>query len=45
MEDRKNLIAERRARLNDNDRTANQEARLAAARLAAADRRCADDVR
>lgn len=35
LEDRKALIAERRGRLADNDRAANQEARLAAERLAA----------
>lgn len=35
LEDRKALIAERRGRLADNDRAANQEARLAAERLTA----------
>jgi hypothetical protein len=45
LEDRKNLIAERRKRLADNDRVAHQEARLAADRLAAAGERCGDDVR
>src|SRR5205085_2789686 len=45
QEDRKNLIAERRARLADNDRASNQEARLATERLSAADRRVGDDIR
>ena len=45
LEDRKNSIAEARSRLGDSDRAANQEARLAAARFAAADDRVGDDIR
>jgi hypothetical protein len=45
LEDRKNLIAERRKRLADGDRAANQEARLAADRLGAVADRIGDDVR
>jgi hypothetical protein len=45
LEDRKTLIAERRRRLIDGDREANQEARLAAARLDAASFRTGADVR
>lgn len=45
LEDRKNLIESRRSRLADADRMANQEARLALARLTAAGERCGDDVR
>lgn len=44
-EDRRNLIAERRKRLMEADRVANQELRLAAARVEAAGLRVADDVR
>ena len=45
LEDRKNLIAERRKRLADGDRAANQEARLAADRLDAVSDRLGDFVR
>ena len=45
LEDRKNLIAERRKRLADGDRAVNQEARLAADRLLAVADRLGDDVR
>ena len=45
LEDRKNLIAERRKRLADADRAANQEARLASERLRALAERLGDDVR
>lgn len=45
LEDRKNLIAERRKRLADADRTANQEARLASERMRALADRLGDDVR
>ena len=45
LEDRKNLITERRKRLADGERAVNQESRLAAARLAAASDRVGDDVR
>lgn len=45
LEDRQNLIKDRRARLSENDRASNQEARLAALRLAAAVDRVGDDVR
>ncbi len=45
LEDRQNLIKDRRSRLAENDRSLNQEARLAAMRLAAAVDRVGDDVR
>ena len=45
LEDRKTMIAERRRRLSDTDREANQEARLAAARLDGAVARAGDDIR
>lgn len=45
LEDRKNLIAERRKRLADADRAANQEARLASERIRALADRLGDDVR
>lgn len=45
LEDRKNLITERRSRLADGDRAANQEARLAADRLGAVAEHIGDDVR
>jgi hypothetical protein len=45
LEDRNALIAERRKRLADGEREANQEARLAAARLDTAEVRSGEDVR
>lgn len=45
LEDRKNLIAERRKRLAESDREANQELRLAADRVHAISDRLGDDVR
>ena len=45
LEDRKNLIAERRKRLAHGDRAANQEARLAAARMSSVSDQLGDDVR
>jgi hypothetical protein len=45
LEDRNNMIAERRRRLADADREANQEARLALGRLDTAELRTGEDVR
>jgi hypothetical protein len=45
LEDRTELIAERRKHLGDSDREANQEARLAAGRLDTAVDRTGGDVR
>jgi hypothetical protein len=45
LEDRNALIAERRKRLADVEREANQEARLAAGRLDTAELRTGEDVR
>ncbi len=45
LEDRKNLITERRKRLADGDRAVNQESRLAADRLNAVANHMGDDVR
>lgn len=45
LEDRVALIAERRKRLADTEREANQEARLAAGRLDTAEIRTGEDVR